>query len=118
MYPMTMEAITSLTAGCVAVIAVIDPSIQNISVAAIGAVVTITTVVFAFKTAALNKKLVAHDAKIQEVIKTSDGIKDALIRSTSKASLAEGVLIGVEKAEAKAAMIAEAKFEGKTEATS
>lgn len=88
------SALTATLTGIAGVVAVLDPSIQNIAVAFIGAVVTITTVVFAFKTAALNRKAVELDAKIKDVEKQSNGMKDALLLAGARASRAEGQIEG------------------------
>jgi hypothetical protein len=98
---------------------IVDPSITSIVTVSIGAIVTIVTVVFAFKTAELNKRITEndkrvaqHDVEIKEVIKTSDGMKDALVKATALASYAEGVIGGVAQAETKSAVVTMAKAEG------
>lgn len=101
-------------------VAVLDPAITNIALAVIAAVVALTPVVFAFKTAALTKKLAdaekkleMHDIKIADVVKTSDGMKTELVNATALASRAEGLIAGIAQAEGKAAIVAAAKAEGK-----
>lgn len=103
-------------------VAVLDPAITNIALAVIAAVVALTPVVFAFKTAALTKKLAdaekkleMHDIKIADVVKTSDGMKTELVHATAIASRAEGIVAGLAQAEGKAAIVAAAKAEGREE---
>lgn len=110
---------SSVVTGVITTVAVIDPNVSTIALALIGAVVTITTIVFAFKTASLNAKLKlqeekikVQDVKVAEVIKTSDGMKDALMRATAKASEAEGMVKGQQVAAAAAAIHAAGVLEG------
>lgn len=92
--------------------AVIDPSVTSILLAAIAAAVVIIPLWFKYKTDSMQSKLKEHDAKIAEVIKTSDGMKDALVKATGQAARSEGVLAGVEQAEVKAALIKAAEASG------
>lgn len=106
---------TGATVAVAVVVALIDPAVQSIVVAAIGAVVAVTTIVFGYKTAALNKKLAEHDVKITEVIKTSDGMKDALVRVTGESKLAEGILRGKSEERATQAVIDKATLQAHQE---
>lgn len=116
-----LEKISIATVGAAATgITAIDPSWPTMITAFFGAVVTITTLYFAFKTATLNakiaaaeKKLETQDVKIADVIKTSDGMKDALVKATADASLAKGVLAGIAQAESTAAVKSAAWSEGR-----
>lgn len=92
--------------------AVIDPSVTSITLAVIAAAVVIIPLWFKYKTDTMLSKIKEHDVKIAEVIKTSDGMKDALVAATANASRAEGIQAGVTQAEVKAALITAAEAVG------
>lgn len=93
-----------IAATGVAAVAVIDPSLTTIIMAVISAFVVIIPIWIKYKTDVLNKK-------IDEVIKTTNGMKDALVKATAEKNLAVGKAEGKAEAESKAMtiIIAEAK---------
>lgn len=109
----------SVVAATIMFEAVIDPSVTSITLAVIAAAVVIIPLwlkhrmdTMLLKLNENDAKLKEHDGKIAEVIKTSDGMKDALVAATGKAERAEGIAIGVAQAEVKAAIIAASEATG------